>query len=151
MSKINWVDGAEFYAGGLQHKIVSGLPHYYSTGLCLWCVSTFDFTTLKKSCDYQINPNVPEIGASSERVEQRTDGDKYNRTIYGKDGTKTTVDIYRVLDAFPTGSASCDHAIKKMLCPGKRGHKDLMTDIDNAIESLQEYRKLLIQKESNND
>ena len=79
------------------------------------------------------------------------DGNKYHRTIYGLDGTKTTVDVYRVLDAFKTGSAESDHAVKKILCPGERGHKDKLTDIDNAIESLQQYRKLLTQKENNND
>lgn len=151
MSKIDWVDGAEFHAYRGQYKIINNTPWVFVPSSGRWYKSSHSFCELKKSGDYQINPNISEIGASSERVEQRIDGDKYNRTIYGKDGTKTTVDIYRVLDAFPTGSASCDHAIKKMLCPGKRGHKDLMTDIDNAIESLQEYRKLLIQKESIND
>ena len=150
MSKIDWVDGAEFHAYGNQYKIKNNTLYYFSP-YEVWRESSHSFTALKNSDDYQVKPNISEIGAASENVEQRTDGDKYNRTIYGKDGTKTTVDIYRVLDAFPTGSASCDHAIKKMLCPGKRGHKDLMTDIDNAIESLQEYRKLLIQKESSND
>lgn len=74
------------------------------------------------------------------------DGDKYHRTIYGLCGTPVKVDVYRVSDAFPTGSSSIDHAVKKMLCAGLRGHKDKLTDIDNAIESLQAARLLLIQK-----
>ena len=74
------------------------------------------------------------------------DGDKYIRTIYGLCGTPVKVDVYRVSDAFPTGSAPIDHAVKKMLCAGLRGHKDKLTDIDNAIESLQAARLLLIQK-----
>ena len=74
------------------------------------------------------------------------DGDKYIRTIYGLCGTPVKVDVYRVSDAFPTGSSSIDHAVKKMLCAGLRGHKDKLTDIDNAIESLQAARLLLIQK-----
>ena len=74
------------------------------------------------------------------------DGDKYIRTIYGLCGTPVKVDVYRVSDAFPTGSAPIDHAVKKMLCAGLRGHKDKITDIDNAIESLQAARLLLIQK-----
>ena len=74
------------------------------------------------------------------------DGDKYIRTIYGLCGTPVKVDVYRVSDAFPTGSASIDHAVKKMLCAGLHGHKDKLTDIDNAIESLQAARLLLIQK-----
>ena len=74
------------------------------------------------------------------------DGDKYIRTIYGLCGTPVKVDIYRVLDAFPTDSSAMDHAAKKVLCAGLRGHKDKLTDIDNAIESLQAERLLLIQK-----
>jgi hypothetical protein len=76
----------------------------------------------------------------------KVDGNKYHRTIYGLCGTPVKVDVYRVSDAFPTGSAPIDHAIKKMLCAGLRGHKDKLTDIDNAIESLQAARLLLIQK-----
>jgi len=82
------------------------------------------------------NPNSSEL----------KDGDKYIRTIYGLCGTPIKVDVYRVSDAFPTGSAPIDHAVKKMLCAGLRGHKDKLTDIDNAIESLQAARLLLIQK-----
>lgn len=74
------------------------------------------------------------------------DGDKYIRTIYGLCGTPVKVDVYRVSDAFPTGSAAMDHAAKKVLCAGLRGYKDKLTDIDNAIESLQAERLLLIQK-----
>ena len=51
-----------------------------------------------------------------------------------------------MLDAYKTGSASLDHASKKILCPGGRGHKDFITDIDDAIESLQEAKVLHLQK-----
>lgn len=77
------------------------------------------------------------------------DGNKYHREIIGLDGTKTTVDVYRVLDAFKTDCAATDHAIKKMLCAGLRGHKDKLTDYDNAIESLIAARDLLTQKHLN--
>lgn len=75
------------------------------------------------------------------------DRNKYHREIIGFCGTKVEVDVYRVLDAFKTGSAALDHAAKKMLCTGIRGHKDYVTDIDNAIESLQEARSLHLQKQ----
>ena len=75
------------------------------------------------------------------------DGNKYHREIIGFCGTKVEVDVYRVLDAFKTGSAASDHAVKKMLCTGIRGHKDYATDIDNAIESLQEAKELYLQKQ----
>lgn len=80
------------------------------------------------------------------KEKQLVDGNKYHREIIGLNGTKTTVDVYRVLDAFKTGCPATDHAIKKMLCAGLRGYKDKVTDYDNAIESLQAARLLLLQR-----
>ena len=71
---------------------------------------------------------------------------KYNREIIGLDGTVTTVDCYRVIDAFHVADPATQHAIKKLLCLGLRGHKDYLTDIDDSIESLQKAKKLYGQK-----
>ena len=71
---------------------------------------------------------------------------KYNREIIGLDGTVTTVDCYRVIDAFHVADPATQHAIKKMLCLGLRGHKDYLTDIDDSIESLQKAKELYGQK-----
>lgn len=54
------------------------------------------------------------------------------------------VDVYDVLEAFKTDRPCVDHAAKKLLAPGKRGHKDYITDIQNAIDTLQ--RELQIQE-----
>ncbi len=63
---------------------------------------------------------------------------KYDRTIIGKYGSgKCTVDVYRVLNAFPSGSPEIDHAIKKLLAPGKRGVKDELQDLKEAIQSIE--------------
>lgn len=93
-----------------------------------------------------IEKSAPKIAPDLTPDVEFKDGNKYHRTIYGLCGTPVKVDVYRVSDAFPTGSAPIDHAVKKMLCAGLRGHKDKLTDIDNAIESLQAARLLLIQK-----
>lgn len=71
---------------------------------------------------------------------------KYNREIIGLDGTVTTVDCYRVIDAFKVADPATQHAIKKLLCLGIRGHKDYLTDIDDSIESLQKAKELYGQK-----
>lgn len=71
---------------------------------------------------------------------------KYDREIIGIDGTVTRVDVYRVLDAFGVSDPATQHAIKKMLCMGLRGHKDYLTDLNDAIESLQKARELYGQK-----
>lgn len=72
---------------------------------------------------------------------------KYLRTIYGidKDGKPGSlqVDVYNVLDAYPTKNPALDHLIKKALCPGQRGHKDLLTDLDDIIKSAQRAKELV--------
>lgn len=60
---------------------------------------------------------------------------KYHREI--KPGV--WVDVYDVLDAFDPDNRNSadDHAIKKMLLPGKRGAKDGRRDRVEAIQSLE--------------
>ena len=63
---------------------------------------------------------------------------KYDRTIIGKYGSgKCVVDVYRVLNAFPTGSPEIDHSVKKLLAAGKRGAKDELQDLKEAIQSIE--------------
>jgi len=71
---------------------------------------------------------------------------KYNREIIGLDGTVSIVDCYRVLDAFEVTDPATQHAIKKMLCMGLRGHKDYLTDLNDSIESLQKAKELYRQR-----
>lgn len=58
---------------------------------------------------------------------------KYDREIL----PNTYVDVYDVLDAFKTGSPAIDHAVKKLLAAGKRGDKDELQDLQEAIDSIQ--------------
>lgn len=71
---------------------------------------------------------------------------KYDRKIIGIDGAVTTVDVYRILDAFGVSDPATQHAVKKMLCMGLRGHKDYLTDINDSIESLQKAKGLYGQR-----
>ena len=71
---------------------------------------------------------------------------KYNREIIGLDGTVSIVDCYRVLDAFGVSDPATQHAVKKMLCMGLRGHKDYLTDLNDSIDSLQKAKELYGQK-----
>lgn len=63
---------------------------------------------------------------------------KYARKIKSIDGkTECEIDVYSILDAFKTGSSAIDHAIKKLLCAGKRGVKDKNQDLKEAIKSIE--------------
>jgi hypothetical protein len=49
------------------------------------------------------------------------------------------IDVYRVLTLFDVDDPCIAHAIKKLLCAGKRGDKDSYEDISEAIDSLKRY------------
>jgi len=57
---------------------------------------------------------------------------KYHKTIKG-----VTMDVYDVLRAFEVTSPPIQHAVKKLLMPGNRGHKDQLQDIQEALQSIQ--------------
>lgn len=55
-----------------------------------------------------------------------------------------TIDVYAVCKIFNVqDSSGClQHAIKKLLVTGQRGHKDRKTDIQNAIDTLNRLLEL---------
>lgn len=61
---------------------------------------------------------------------------KYEREITDRQGNSATVDVYDVLKAFEVTCPATQHAVKKLLCSGLRGHKDLQTDLIEAKESI---------------
>lgn len=71
-----------------------------------------------------------------------TTTNKYNRVIIGMDGTHVTVDVYRVLDAFAVTDPCLQHLIKKALCVGVRGHKDVSTDLNDILLSAEKAVEL---------
>ena len=56
---------------------------------------------------------------------------KYSRRI-----GKEVVDVYDVLMAFNVTNPATQHAIKKLLMPVNRGHKDKLTDLKEAYQSI---------------
>ena len=56
---------------------------------------------------------------------------KYERPV-----KNTTIDVYDVLVAFDVHCPARQHAIKKLLCAGLRGHKDELLDLDEAQISI---------------
>jgi hypothetical protein len=67
---------------------------------------------------------------------------KYTReitqTLADEDqGFSISVDVYDVLRAFAVTDPAIQHAIKKLLCTGIRGHKDSRQDLEEAIQSIE--------------
>ena len=52
-------------------------------------------------------------------------------------GFTISVDVYDVLRAFNVTDPAIQHAIKKLLCTGIRGHKDTRQDLEEAIQSIE--------------
>jgi len=50
------------------------------------------------------------------------------------------IDVYRIIDLYELHDPCFQHALKKILVPGARGHKDLINDINDIIDTMQ--RKL---------
>jgi hypothetical protein len=63
---------------------------------------------------------------------------KYQRTIRSE-----TVDVYDVLVAFGVTCPATAHAIKKLLMPGTRGHKDKLQDLNEAKQSIERAIELI--------
>lgn len=55
-----------------------------------------------------------------------------------------TIDVYQVCRLFELDdhSGALHHALKKILCPGKRGVKSRNQDIQEAIDSLKRYLEI---------
>jgi hypothetical protein len=67
---------------------------------------------------------------------------KYTReitqTLADEDqGFTISVDVYDVLRAFNVTDPAIQHAVKKLLCTGIRGHKDTRQDLEEAIQSIE--------------
>lgn len=52
------------------------------------------------------------------------------------------VDVYRVLQLFGVTDPCLQHAIKKLLVAGGRGHKDIGRDVQDAIDSLVRWQHM---------
>lgn len=53
-----------------------------------------------------------------------------------------TVDVYRVLDLFGVTDPCLQHAVKKLLVAGGRGHKDIVKDVAEAKDSLARWEAM---------
>ena len=52
------------------------------------------------------------------------------------------VDVYRVLGLFNVTNPCLQHAVKKLLCAGGRGAKDMEQDVQEAMDTLERYQDM---------
>lgn len=131
--RISGDDSHEMRKGELYEVLLVGVYHLFIKGIARKAFHSDNFELVEDK-DKSIEPDGLD------------DGKKYVKTIYGLCGTPVEIDVYRVLDAYPTEDSAMDHLIKKALNAGNRGHKDKITDYKNIEESARKARILLEQK-----
>ena len=85
------------------------------------------------------------VGTDTLEQGRKDDSAKPKHSHYHKDVSQyDTIDIYAVCKIFDVQDTSgcLQHAIKKLLVTGRRGHKDRQTDIQNAIDTLNRLLEL---------
>jgi hypothetical protein len=100
-----------------------------------------------RDCDREVRETIcMEDTPLPESVSANVNTRKHSH--YFRDVSKLTmIDVYRVCDLFGVDdpSGATQHAIKKLLLPGKRGAKDAEKDLREAIDTLN--RKLQMIRE----
>jgi len=81
---------------------------------------------------YDTSGRVSTVNRDIERVT----ANKYEREISDRYGNTCHVDVYDVLKAYDVTCSAAQHAVKKLLCTGIRGHKDGATDLIEAKDSI---------------
>jgi hypothetical protein len=56
---------------------------------------------------------------------------------YKKNCKGVQIDVYDVLVAFDVTNPAIQHAVKKLLCPGQRGAKNALQDLNEALVSIE--------------
>lgn len=64
---------------------------------------------------------------------------------------RVTVDVYDIIDSFGVTCPALQHAIKKILFAGERGHKDKNQDLNEALQSISRAIQLETVRNARND
>lgn len=159
--EVNWNEApkyAEAYIGGFK-KWVDGVEYGYSEEFQRWlkCCNSWELARYIDN-EYKIEMRPDNWKEGEKRMEQIAQngngGEVYaigkaepsdeeakliaNKLKYHREIKKgVMVDVYDVLSAFEVVNPAMQHALKKMLAPGKRGAKDAIQDMKEAIQSIE--------------
>ena len=82
--------------------------------------------------------DVKVLGVSSKKKMEREHSMEDSKSKYHKEvKLGVFVDVYDVLNAYEVTDPATQHAIKKLLMPGQRGHKDGLKDLQEAKMSIE--------------
>ena len=133
---------ATHYGGGRFWRIQDGGDGWETESAFQWVHSSGTPYNYDDCCKRpQHTTEQPETAQDELTAESR-----YQRQIISLHGTKSVVDVYRVLEAFEVDSHAIAHAIKKLLAPGKRHAKTREQDLKEAISSIEAELLLMEQR-----
>ena len=95
-----------------------------------------DNNDMWKVKDFDLNGPLASEDAEPKKIDI---GNKYHKSVPG-----SIIDVYDVLVAFNVTNPATQHAVKKLLMPGSRGHKNVLTDLEEAHNSIK--RAIQIEK-----
>lgn len=75
-----------------------------------------------------------------------TDTKRHNH--YFKDVSHINyIDVYRVLELFEVTDPCLQHAVKKLLVAGNRGHKNIDRDVQDVIDSCLRWQQIKLEND----
>jgi hypothetical protein len=103
---------------------------------------TWRWTDTKSSFDivaYRI-PRDPSEQSERESVPevQPTKHSHYHQDV----SHLSSIDVYRIIDLYKVTDPCFQHAIKKLLVTGERGHKSIEEDVQNIIDTLERWKEM---------
>ena len=117
----------------LEYNVNNSIETLPPNGIACWRLSSLS----SREAKLQYIPEIP-LKKEVKLFEQPVKGphyanDKYKREI--KPGVM--VDVYDVIECYEVTSGALQHALKKILAAGKRGHKDYEQDLIDILSSVE--------------
>jgi len=100
-----------------------------------------------KNYEYLSTPEEVDLPSDDKKPDSKGKITKYNKLFTNKDGESIILDVYDVLEGFDVRCPALQHLTKKSLNIGTRGHKDILTDLDDIIASALRAKELEIQRQ----
>jgi hypothetical protein len=91
-------------------------------------------------CGIELHMNVALASVDAGRHEKHSH--------YFKECPFDSVDVYRVLSLFNVTDPCLQHAVKKLLVAGGRGHKDIAKDVQDSIDTLERWKAMRAEEQS---
>lgn len=134
-NRFGFLKNGDFWLSGSWVKHVDK-QHEYTI---LWQRTPNQITIDAMNSDESDGFNVLSFGAVDDKKQKH---EHYKRDV----SHLKSIDPYRIADLYDLHPCA-EHIMKKSLCAGNRGHKDLMRDIQDIIDTAERWKEMLEEDE----